>query len=177
LSTGPRSPRLAKMSETIGFIYTRVAFECTLWLRFLGFYVLPWARLCDWVALLLALRWQRLRPWNWWLAVLMLALIGGVHLLALRCLVQLVTPLRGLLTPCVCHALEPLTGHQSAYSACIVFRTGSLLGTCLGLIQASFVLCLSVLSVIAEVCDILVTNPIHVTAAVTACLLLRRLLV
>ena len=172
----PRSPKAAKMSETIIFMYTRVAFECTLLLKLFGFYVLPWARLCDWFSLLLALRWQRLRPCNWWLAVFMLALIGGVHLLALRCLVELVTPLRGLLTPCVCHALEPLTGNQSAYSACIVFRTGSLLGTCLGLLQATFVLVLSFLSVISEVCDIVVQNPFHVTAVVTVCLSVRRML-
>ncbi len=131
--------------------------------RLLCLYLLPWAKFFDWLSMLLALRWRKLVPLTWWLAAAMLTFTMGAHVIALYHLVHSLAPLRGLWTPCVCHASWSSTGnlstHNSNRSVCVAYHTGFMFDDLLALVQGLWIVVISRLSIVSLTCEAILSWP------------------
>ena len=74
--------------------------ECRWLIRMVGFYLIPWAKLCDAFAAWVVKRWSRLQPYTWYLSACLLCLVIGGHVAAFYSC----TDAWGLGAPCVCEA-------------------------------------------------------------------------
>ena len=133
-----------------------LAYECGWLLRCLAYYTLPWARLCDAIALRIALRCERLRLHSWFMSATLFSCFVLLHFAVAANLLQGIYTSWGLATPCVCAAFEQTSRHEMSI---LIFRTGNLLIDTLAFVKAAVFTLYTGVLLVAEIAEYVWTWP------------------
>ena len=136
---------------------------CRAALRFTCQYLLPFARQCDRIAFYVAGRWQRLGPYTWYVAAILLWVVVALHAYLVHVLTTFwnpVTFLAGPTGPCVCAASESRTGRRYGWST-----VSFVLMATYELLQAILVWSLAVLSLLSELVVLCISRPVMTSVA------------
>ena len=139
------------MSEQIMVSIMWCAHEGRFVLRLVGRWLLPWARLADYLALRIVLPGQLHECIDkWWLAVGILSILVAMQLTVLLILAYFWEHTGGWSPPCVC---EAKVWSPSQKATVIVMKTGSIVGDFMYLLKAIFVVVLSALNLVLGILD------------------------
>jgi hypothetical protein len=140
--------------------------ECRWLIRVVGFYLIPWAKVCDGVAALAAKRWARLQPYTWHLAACLLCLVITCHFAAFYSY----TDAWGFGAPCVCEASVCNAGCRHIS---LSFSSGSCVRSLVTSVRACIFACSALMSALLDLCHFMLVRPLS-TCVITISLVLSR---
>ena len=140
--------------------------ECRWLIRMFGFYLIPWAKLCDAFAACVVKRWSRLQPYTWYLSACLLCLVMGGHVAAFYSY----TDAWGLGAPCVCEASVCNAGCRHVS---LSFSSGSCVRSLVTFLRASIFACSALISALMDWCHFMLVRPFSTCGIVFAVVLSR----
>ncbi len=161
------------MSEQIRASTIWCAQEGRFVLRLIGRWLLPWARIADFLAPRIVLPRQLHECIDqWWLSVCILSILVAMQLTVLLLLAYFLQYPGGFSPPCVC---EATVWSPSQKATVIIMKTGSILVDFVFLLRACFVVVLSALNLILGILDNVWQRPLLTSLGSLAFLAIRTL--
>jgi hypothetical protein len=134
-----------------------VAFVGRFLLRMVAWYLLPWAQLCDHITFKVVDRRPEWVTRFWYISAGLMAIVISLHVTAGIATFNALFGGHLYVSPCVCEAREQQTLHRFAI---IRFKTGSILVDASHVCKAFGVLCMTIVSLAAQVCEAIWARPV-----------------
>ncbi len=163
------------MSSWFQGAYHALLVEVRLGLRFVAFYLLPWAKVCDFLTTKLVLRRRGLQPFFWYISACMMASIVGLHFATLWLVIYVNHAINGgheAVPPCVCEATMQHAMHTHAL---IPVHTGNFVLDLVTLIRTCGLLLFQLVSILVDVLNVWLHRPVTCVSSVVFLLVVRNL--
>ena len=135
-------------------------------MRLVAWYMLPWAKFCDFVIFKVVDRRPAWLNHFWYISAGLMSLILIAHVIACVLAFELYVGGHNAVSPCVCEAVEQQTGNRFAI---IRFRTGSILIDAANVLKACVVVGMTAVSLLAQIFEAVWSRPL-VTFVALSCL-------